>query len=573
MTRLLPLLLLALLVTGRADRAGAEETGLEPWSIRLKDGKLRLHGGRGEVVTTLAPVIRVKRKGAREQVVKVGAWAPAGKGFEATAATSHAAWRVRVDGLELAATMTQTTPAALARASIELFLPGKASALDRAYRNATLPVLADRFSPQVARVGQVTVLGNALEWRVSPAKGGALVRLFVDDAAAHPLELWSRCVDDPSVKPRKKPHGAATWKARDQAEVRLRLLPGAGRVPVPLRYPEGYKAAFVFTDHADQANAAKLGALMYGKATRAAPIGHRGGQTGFVNRGLAMTKTVFAFHASGYPHQMDDAHFVPLVEALAADGQEIGPHSASGAKDTPRRTQAALELLARFRPATWIDHQPNTNCEALMNEGARDGTWNSLAALEQAGYRYAWEGDVPLPAKELNLFRAAAKRASPAVLYRHPRTGKLWLFRALWKAMSRRRFLAGYSRRALDRLVAERGLHIAHTYLDIYTEKGTERDAWTLLREASGGGYELTEEADALFAGLQARQARHELWVAPMRAVGDHLLAVSQLDWNVDRGAFVVRSEQAVAGLTVLWPDGHERVVDLPAGETVRVEP
>ena len=58
--------------------------------------------------------------------------------------------------------------------------------------------------------------------------------------------------------------------------VSLQLLPGATAVPLVMRYPNGFRAAVVITDHADQANVTRLGALMYGKSTYKAPLAGRG---------------------------------------------------------------------------------------------------------------------------------------------------------------------------------------------------------------------------------------------------------------------------------------------------------
>jgi hypothetical protein len=295
---------------------------------------------------------------------------------------------------------------------------------------------------------------------------------------------------------------------------------------------------------------------MFGRATAADPLAHAADDRGFAGRGLSMTKTVFPLRARPYPPQLDDPAFVALLDALHARGVEIGPHSASGAPDETARTAEGLALLRRYRPRTWIDHQPNTNCEAVTNRGLSDGPFSVKAALEAEGYRYLWAGyDLPEAGAHLNLFAPERPAAIVPVLHRHPLAGEsLWFFHSLWRSWARARFLAAYSDDALDRLAADRGLHVAHTYLDTHRTTGPLAP-WTLL-EPIDGGFALRPEADAMFARLQARQERGELWVTGIGPISDHLRAVEALTWTVRGGALHVETAAPIRDLGWVLPEG-----------------
>ena len=78
--------------------------------------------------------------------------------------------------------------------------------------------------------------------------------------------------------------------AGEELRARATLYPGA---PLPLlkaRYPEGRRAAFVITDHADQTAARTLRALAGGTSDANDP---RWGQTGLLGHGLAITKALW----------------------------------------------------------------------------------------------------------------------------------------------------------------------------------------------------------------------------------------------------------------------------------------
>jgi hypothetical protein len=538
------------------------------WALTLDGGTLVLARPDGSAIP-MRPEGHVQWKNAAAEDVKDARWERTDGGFQSTISTRSATWELEATSSGIAASLTWTGPGEVEAAWLEFAMPAKsARMLDSAYRSRAAPVRTGAFAPQVAWIDDLAVVARAQGLSLTMTKGEARLRLDAEVAAAHPFHLWSECVREATDKPIVTRPPMIDLSARkvtvgERVKVSLQLLPQVRSVPLVLRYPNGFRAALVLTDHADQANVTRLGALMYGKSTYKAPLAGRGSGRGFANRGLAMTKAVFSLPSEGYAAQLEDPRFVELLEALAADGIEVASHSASGDPDSAEKTAEGLSLLSKFKPVTWIDHQPTTNCEALTNSGRAD----TMKALTASQFRYAWSGDDD-HRTDLNLFDPGATKISPAPLYQHPLTGELWLFPSRWMALERSQFFERLSAKSLDQLEAQRGLLVAHTYLDIFIEQsGTRLDQWSLI-EKIPNGYRLSDEADAVFARLQKRQTQGRLWVTTLRSLAEHLLAVQDLTWTYERGGVVLHSPRAVKGVTLLQPDGEVRVIDLAPGET-----
>lgn len=540
-----------------------------PWTLTADGPALRFSGPGVELGASARVVVR--HAGRAPTTAPIAAWTAEDGALVGVAEAAGVAWEVRFvagEPLRAAVSARHLEATTVDLLAIELDLPGIApEVLDRAYRRAAPDRVVDVGwgTPRIAWLGPLVVQTDAPGLRVERVGDGARLRIVLDEAARHPLHLWSACTARADDLPAKADRSARAAAPGDVVTASLVVAVDA-RMPIPSRFPAPYRAALAFTDHADQADAARLGALMYGRATARDPLAHRGEGRGFAGRGLSMTKTVFPLRARPYPPQLDDPAFVGLLDALHVDGIEIGPHSASGAPDETARTAEGLAILRKYEPRTWIDHQPNTNCEAVTNRGLLDGPHAVRPALEAEGYRYLWAGyDLPEDGSRLNLFAPESPAAIRPVVHPHPLAGEdLWFFHSQWRTWARPRFLAAYADDALDALVAERGLHVAHTYLDTYRERGPLAP-WTLL-EPVDGGFALRPEADALFARLQTRQDRGDLLVAGIGRLADHLRGVEALSWTVRAGALHLDAPAPVTALGVLVPPGTTaaRVGDAP---------
>jgi hypothetical protein len=342
-------------------------------------------------------------------------------------------------------------------------------------------------------------------------------------------------------------------------------------------WPDGRRAALVFTDHADQTTLRTLQVLAHG----------------FSEHHLVFTKALFA-KGSDRP-QLDDPRMVELADAMAKNGSEIVPHSATPRPDDRAVTSQALERFARWTARTWIDHQPETNCEAFGDLGYQSGGKFGIADLLAAHkYEYVW-AEVDAPAGDLNLLSPAHLDQRAPTLWPLGRVSlggpsTLWMFRTMWAFLSAPRFYAMYRPAAIDKLEKERGLHVAHTYLDTYHRRGTRFGMRNVLVPADKTGVpggpgeiKLDPRMEALLEDLEERQARGTLWVPTLVQLADRMRQIAAVTITVrQEGSFVVHALEAVKGATFVLQkpaqvlvDGKSVdvkddsfVVDLPEGDT-----
>ena len=227
-------------------------------------------------------------------------------------------------------------------------------------------------------------------------------------------------------------------------------------------------------------------------------------------------------------------------------------------------------MFARWHARTWIDHQPETNCEAFGDQGYRSTGKFAIADLLAAhGYQYVW-AEVDLDPGPLNLLRADHLAQRAPTLWPLGRLdlggpSGLWMFRSQWAFLDSRHFYNMYSAAALDRLERERGLHIAHTYLETYHPAHTKFGLKNLIvpvdpgdKAGGSGPVQLAPEFDRLLASLQARQARGTLWVPTLAALGDRLRAIADMKMTVG-------ADHRVLVQTPVPIDGATFVVARPA--------
>jgi hypothetical protein len=492
--------------------------GRRRWSAPFVTQALEMQGGR--------IVLRAQARGAT---------------LEATLELSRAP---RSPELQLQITRRYRRAVAVRREVLSFEVPPAVTlrAVDRSYRlvapkrrllagvAAPVALLLERKAGRIAFYGSPS-LPRAL-WRPTRRR----LELELDHRQHHPLRVFERCQRRlRAFPPPRRDLSTTPRRAGEVVQARGRFVLAPRLLTVAQRYPHGFKAALSLTDHADQSSAAKLEAFAFG-ASGALQRGEVGPKhPGFVNRGLRYTKTIFLAKARAYDRQFDDPGYRKILAALQRAGSEIGVHSPTGGRDTPRRTRELLGAFASaYRGRNWIDHQPYTNCEALsMNGLDRRSPWFVLGELARAGFRYVWTvPDVGLRRGSLNMLRGRRPAARRAAIYYHRRLehqgARLIGFRSAMLFAPRRRFLSRFSPRAVARLVAERGLLIGHVYLDSHRPSGSFANK-TLLRRDKSGRYHLRAEVDALFVRLAALQKKRALWVTGVEALADHLLAARAL--------------------------------------------
>jgi hypothetical protein len=591
LVRSLVTLLVALLPL--AARGGPEPTAA------VNDGRayLVLDSERLEVAATLAFDHRTApNAGGSPRAIKIH-WKPDGT---ASVATPDGALEIAlklersdVGTMELVVDGSWRRPTWVHLAAIDLLLPADVvSLIGRDLVPTAAPPVAvlERFDPKwitIHRAGSSWALlvdDDVDAVVVRPGSGHVTVRLELESTEARPFVHDANCRDQWRAPNPHVPVPARLRTVDERVHARVQWLSDAPPMLAKSKFPDGRQAALAITDHADQSSARTLAAL-----TKA-----------LLHHKLVLTKALFA-HGADRP-QLEDPKVVKLADELHGAGSEIVPHSATPKRDDRPVTVAALDTFARWKARTWIDHQPETNCEAFGDQGFRSTGRFAIADLLAAhGYEYVW-AEVDLEPGPLNLLRPEHLGARAPTVWPIGRLdmggpAQLWMFRSQWSFLEAKHFYNMYAAAALDRLERERGIHVAHTYLETYHPPHTKFGMKNLLvpvdaKEKPGGpgAVKMAPEFERLLASLQARQERGTLWVATLAALADRLRAVAAVKLTVGADhRILVTAPVALPGATfvVARPDAPVRIngelphglrsahgetafwSDLPAGESV----
>jgi len=332
------------------------------------------------------------------------------------------------------------------------------------------------------------------------------------------------------------------------------LVMGA-TAPVALSpWPDGRAAAFVITDHADQTSYETLHALLGGRSD--ADLDHP--TAGLLAHHIPITKALFLRGSAKHGHarpQLEDARVQVLAERMRAAGSELVPHSATPVRDSREVVNAALEWFASRGSHVWIDHQPQTNCEGFCQGGWRTRT-GIADLLDRHGVRDLWDlsewDGRGLDERDPRHLDRRAPTLWPLGRLEADGPASLWMFRSTWAFVPQRSFYARYDGAALDRLERDRGIHIAHTYLETLHARGTFLGRRNLVFRMADGRVALSPAFETLLASLERRQARGSLWVAPIGEVARRLRELSQARLRItEAGKLGVSRPGAIDGLTL----------------------
>jgi hypothetical protein len=513
------------------------------------------------------------------------AWATRRDGvLEGTARTAEVEATVRVvpgegGSAALEVALRWRAPASLERAALTVGwrpLPGTSGAprvLGRDLRLGPLvgTVRAGRGTPVLVVAGGVLLAGGPgfLGARVEPAASGARAALLLDDADERPFSTYETCLDRlpdggdqhihwAALEVRRAVRGLARWPG-DEDLARATLYPFSDAAPlrpvVVERWPAGARAAFVLTDHADRTDAAALRAVLWGSSD---PRAEGGVGAGIVGRGLRVTRTFFVHARQG---ALDDPDVRLLATDLAAAGSEVALHSVTPERDDREAVRAGLAAAAAWRPRTWIDHQPYTNCEAVSSRGAgTEGPYGVRDLLVEGGVSWLWAaGDVDGRAgvRLVNQLGGDPAEARPAI-FPLPQDPRLWIFRSSMFHASPAELAAALSDGELSRLEDERGLFVAHTYLgpSARTTRSADQLARLLVVERPGG-LAIHPALDAALARVAARVRAGRVASLAWAEAGDRLRALGDVEvtYRPDGSAEVHnRGAEPIAALTVSLP-------------------
>lgn len=577
--------------------APAADVGGEtaPFSLSLEQGELVLRTPQGALVATLPAHIDARIEGKEARMS--GQWQSLREGlFAAQLEADHAR-------VHLALQHQKDSP--LLQVDIEVHYledvqvdyeqwawqmhSGEAQVLDRAYRLVPLPrrgLFLDRWTPRVGawRVEDqtaLTLLGNDTfegAWFRSDA-----IVWELDHADNHPHTVLDECYGSYAHNRPWRSHARTRRVADERVQHRMQWVVGAGHPPLLARWPEGRHAAIAIVDHADAGNAARMRAIAYGSSERDAVPSPGQTPRGLLGHGLAITKTVF-----DDPAQLQDPAFRAVIDQLHAGGSEIAPHSITEMTDEVSQIRASMATSFHpYAPRTWVDHQPDTNCEGINNRGGipahRDNRVELLASL---GLPYLWEAPDPLGWRGLNLFRPHTPHDRAVSFYPalSLRTGDVtpWLFRSTWLFVPTPLIVERLAPRELDQLQREGGLLIAHTYFSRYDASADPR---SILLRNRAGHLQIKPAYDAVLGELARRHRAGHLWVTPLRELGDWLSYRKALRVQT-RSPTLVSVEDSAQPRTAApgdygllpWPGSTLQASDessggLGAGTTLRVVP
>lgn len=571
----------------------ASDAGGPSFAVRADGTAVRVapRTGTGELV--LSAEVR-SESGATDTSLALSCWAVVNGTLRALATMPAAQWTIVLDPdasrpvLRLSVGVEYTADVEVAHEEVTLRVGSATGArvlgrdlLMRAVEDGRKH-LTDPWTP--LEVAWDTALGRIAVLRrlgfpsatVRMVEGELEVCLDLDHAGNHPYRPHDRCYETYSAANQRLTLDGTPRRAGERTRHEAEIWFG-DLLPLRLqRLPRGYRAAVVFTSHADQSKVGTTRALLWGHSNPGAPAY---GRSGMLGHGLSLTLSAFA--EAGSNADMSVPEYAALLAEAAAHGVEVCPHSVTSRPDDRDTVARLLPQYAPFSPRTWIDHQPDTNCEAINNATGLPGGDARYAIrdlLLQAGYRYFWvTPDVPLLDRGLNLLAPRRPDHRPAIFFRNRHVqidgSTPWLFRTAWMFLRRETFVRSYDDEQLERLTKERGVHVAHVYLDTHQARG--RHAGRSLVEPEGHHFRIRDDVDEVFRRLAQRQQRGEIWVTSMREMGDHLSAITELtvDYRPDGSAVVTAGDEAVIDVTFGIPvEDAEILVDgeSPRGTTRR---
>jgi hypothetical protein len=472
------------------------------------------------------------------------------------------------------------------RVALRVRWPGEPEAVDRElrFRPVRSPLRVGRGTQVAVAAGELLLAGGAgvTGARIAPASlagtPGVEVTLFADDAEDRPFATYGSCVDrldgmaqhgQFGALEHKVAHREAPRRAGDVDRLSATLYevdPDRRARPVVIeRWPAGARAAVVFTDHADRTDAEALEAILWGASGATGTPGR-----GFLGRGVRLTRSFFVHALAG---ALDDPGAAAGADELADGGSEVAIHSVTEGREAPEEVRAGLADAARWAPATWIDHQPYTNCEAFSAQGWRaDGPYGAREPLAAGGIRWLWAaGDVAgfRSLEVANVLGIGPEDAASPAIFPFVEDPRLWIFQSSKFYAPPGELAAALSGLALERLEEARGLFVAHTYLAAGPRwtTGEQARARLAVRRAHGGGLEIDPALDGALARIQERVEAGALASLTWAEAGDRLRALGDVAvrYRPD-GTVEIRNDGdwPLPGLTVgipeegleLWVDG-----------------
>ncbi|PKP54345.1 MAG: hypothetical protein CVT90_01745, partial [Candidatus Altiarchaeales archaeon HGW-Altiarchaeales-3] len=250
---------------------------------------------------------------------------------------------------------------------------------------------------------------------------------------------------------------------------------------------------------------------------------------GFCANNLRHTLTVF--HEGYHPgwEDLQDTNFKAIVDKLYKNCSiEIGPHTISGGPANRTETNIGLLNFRQYNSINWVGHG-SSNRENLKVWGWDPSSdYYILDLLYDHNYSYAWNwGDYDIESiYNLNLFLNGypdqADTRHPVLFYNNQLdteisdNKRLYIYPAIRTDYFWREF---YANSTIDKLIDERGLHIAHVYWS-----STYNIPEIFYNDS--GIYKINSTWESTLNHMSEKQQDMGLWCDTVSNILDHLIKV-----------------------------------------------
>lgn len=401
----------------------------------------------------------------------------------------------------------------------------------------------------------------------------------IDWEMDHPLLHWP--LRD-SAENRKENRSASVYDKGDSvvAAFSIQGIRTPRKVPRISKFPQGKKAALIWTEHADYSDIKLQRAVNFGADTI---LNARDAVAGFAGHRIPVTKSVFysnpdsvlnsvkaGFMQTEVANYSSTAGFRDYLHQLDSAGQEICLHTPDHFTTNRNLLEEALsEFRKEFNSVNWIDHgydnalksnRENLACDGLV----RGSKYYSLDLWKKYGIKYAWNCFY----EDTNLFTSFSFNSFMSIPYHG--WGDRFPVPVYWSHPTRSADLVHWRTSGtldppdagmwnyffdpvrLYDLMAGRGTAVMHVY-------PSRADSTNGFYHNSDGVYLIRKEFDEILARQAALRDEGYLHLVSVRDHLDYNLAIEKLEMKyLTNGQIRLenKSGSGIKGLSLLIPEG-----------------
>ncbi len=334
------------------------------------------------------------------------------------------------------------------------------------------------------------------------------------------------------------------------------------------RWPGDKAAALCITNDADNEDVPRLMASYFGSNN---PDNPKYLTQGFVAHNIPVTNTVFGANQP----TLDD-----LWTSIKEHGNAIGYHTYQfAADDMSLLEQSLLYDMDKFNVRTWIDHVMAQNPEDIAYNGADPNSPQyTLDIFNESCIDYVWPHEVP-PTNPFNAYEEAW-RLPHRVYELTGLTKPLWLYgrtrMEAWEYHNSATTMVSFkymmTANNLDKLIAEKGLHISYTHF-CASNVLSYSSFWY---QDNNGDYIIRDDVEEMLQMLEFYREHRNLWIATSEDIFDRMLdiegvkvvSVQESDKHHNKNVTILNSSSRdIAQLYLVYGNDHILIPNLAAGE------